>query len=52
MKKEKKDKPKILCENCGIRFVQERKWQRFCSLKCKWDKWDRLHPRVRKADGL
>ena len=36
------------CANCGKQVKQTRDWQRYCSKQCRWKKWDKDNPRVRK----
>ena len=37
------------CAHCGASFAPYRSWQRFCSPRCRWQAWDRGHPRVWRA---
>lgn len=37
------------CENCGAKFERNRATKRFCSPSCRFEHWDRLHPRVAVA---
>ena len=34
------------CPNCGKSFEQRRKDQQFCSSRCRYEYWNRAHPRV------
>lgn len=36
----------LVCDFCGQEFEQRRKWQKFCSAKCRADYWELRHPRV------
>lgn len=48
-KLEKYRKPKIVCQFCGKKFEQQRKWGKFCSKLCRWRDWDYAHPRFPRA---
>jgi hypothetical protein len=37
----------IPCLNCKTQFPVKRKWQRFCSDKCRFIYWDKQHPRTK-----
>lgn len=39
------------CANCGRLFPQRRRWARYCSAACRWDAWNRRHPRVGVGEG-
>jgi len=41
-----KDWGERTCEKCGVVFKPKREWQRFCSKRCREDKWFEGHPRV------
>lgn len=47
MKEDKKNLKK--CEECKELFEANRKWQRFCSPRCRFDNWDKNNPRSKKA---
>ena len=36
----------IVCQECKTKSPQNRKWQKFCSAKCKLKSWARSHPRI------
>lgn len=36
------------CEDCSSRFEVKRKWQKYCSRKCKFRYWAKMNPRVKK----
>lgn len=40
-----------VCQNrrCGKTFLQKRPWQRFCSTKCRFQEWDKEHPRKKES---
>ena len=42
--------PLCLNPNCNKPFKPARKWQKFCSDKCRLEKWDSEHPRVSKEE--
>jgi predicted nucleic acid-binding Zn ribbon protein len=44
------EKKKVICEFCGKKFDPKRPWQKFCSQKCRWEKFNRDNPRVKKED--
>ena len=35
------------CLWCKEKFEVKRKWQSFCSAKCRWHEWDKSHPRIK-----
>lgn len=35
------------CKNCGNDFEKTRKWQKYCSAKCRYSKWNMDNPRTR-----
>jgi protein-arginine kinase activator protein McsA len=35
-----------VCEECGATFSHSRPVARFCSAKCRFDSWDKQHPRI------
>ena len=35
------------CEQCLESFQVKRKWQRYCSRKCKFKAWAKMNPRVK-----
>lgn len=35
-----------VCVECKTRFVVRRKWQKFCTSKCRIKNWESLHPRT------
>ena len=37
--------PQAKCAHCGAAFAPYRSWQRFCTPRCRWQAWDREHPR-------
>lgn len=37
------------CIECGKEIKKSRKWQRFCSQKCRYKNWDKENPRVKKV---
>jgi len=41
------DGPRTTCETCGTRIHPKRATARFCSDKCRYAAWDKLHPRMR-----
>ena len=36
---------RVACAVCGVEFTPKRKWAAFCSAKCRYAAWARLHPR-------
>lgn len=41
------------CSHCQASFTPTRKWQRFCSGKCRWGQWGKNNQRVTlKRDRL
>ena len=34
------------CPTCGAEFTARRRWQRFCSRRCRWTAWEAAHPRT------
>ena len=38
------------CEDCGDKKPLTRKGKKYCSTKCKFRAWAKLHPRVYKGD--
>lgn len=46
MKEEKKKVIKTCA--CGERFIESRKWMKYCSAKCRWSAWAVNNPRVKK----
>lgn len=41
---------KVKCIECKNKYEQKRKWQKFCSAKCRWMNFDKTHPRI-KIEG-
>ena len=37
----------VKCEECEEEYEQKRKWQRFCSPRCRWIYFDKTNPRMR-----
>lgn len=46
MTKIKKEKIKKMCLECNKEFETNRDKQLFCSQKCRFENWDKLHPRT------
>lgn len=36
------------CNRCAEEFEPVRYWQKYCSVKCRYDAWDENNPRVRR----
>ena len=34
------------CKHCNREFKPKRKWQKFCKKQCRWQAWDKAHPRI------
>lgn len=34
------------CPNCGKPFEQRRKDQQFCNGRCRYEYWNKAHPRI------
>lgn len=43
--KKKKEFPEKKCPKCQTAFKPSRSWQRFCSTPCRWQEWNKTHPR-------
>lgn len=53
MKRERINQPPaetMHCQNCGGKFETLRKWQRFCSESCRYEKWNKENPRIRAVN--
>lgn len=46
----KKIYSKTNCKNCGEEFIKTRKWKIFCSNYCRYDYYDKTHPRTNIND--
>ena len=46
-KQQKSGYPKENCKNCGEIFDKTRYWKMFCSSYCKYDHFDKTHPRTK-----
>lgn len=40
------------CSKCGKEFTAKKKWQRFCSPRCRTEAWDKANPRTRLFNVL
>lgn len=38
----------LVCASCNKPFKVIRKWQKFCSNKCRFIFWDKKHPRTNR----
>ena len=36
---------RVACAVCSVEFTPKRKWAAFCSARCRYAAWARLHPR-------
>ena len=45
--RKRKEYPHRFCEHCGINYHTKRKWQRFCSDKCRTDYYWKTHKVVK-----
>jgi len=37
---------KSTCRNCGNEFIARRSWSLFCNVKCRFQYWSKMHPRI------
>ncbi len=42
----------VECANCGTSFEQRRRDHLFCSERCRYEFWNRTHPRVTIGKGF
>ena len=43
---------RVTCAVCSVEFTPKRKWAAFCSAKCRYAAWARLHPRTTNAEPV
>jgi len=43
-----KKKEYEICIECKNRFIIKRKWQKYCSPRCRWKQWDKKNPRSKQ----
>lgn len=48
MPEQYQDSGQGVCGACGASYAQKRKWQRFCSQKCRYEAFDSIRERRRK----
>lgn len=35
------------CLHCKKKIIFKRKWQKYCSSKCRWESWNKRNPRIK-----
>ena len=43
---------RVVCAVCAVEFTPKRKWASFCSARCRYAAWARLHPRTTNAEPV